>query len=640
MTNSCVTPTPITIENGARGIEAPYAVMVYLHGESYEWNSGNHYDGRVLASFGHVIFITVNFRLGLLGFLRAGSGVDTPLAMGDVMAALRWIKENIGSFGGDPKRVTLMGHDTGAALANLLLISPQAKGLFCRVALVSGSILSPWAISQDPIGLRERVSNELGCKNSAPNKEDLVRCLRGLPLSAIINLRPTPPRFLTAIGPWTSRVEPSVAVEGAGEPFLSSQLLLGTTSTESYLDLNNQDIQYGIEEDQRNRVLRTYVRNAYVYHLNEIFSTVRNEYTDWEKPIQHPINLRDSTLEALSDGHTVAPLLRLAYLHSRRGAPTYFYHFNYQTKESDYPQRLGSVRGEDVNYLLGLPLVGGYPYFPQNYTSQDHKVAESVLIFFTNFAKTGDPNEPRRQEGISSHGKEKGRHRGFQWDLYEPATQLYLSLSTKPRMKSHYRGHKMAIWLNLIPQLHQPGDQDVSMRHHHFHERANHYYSGAIRGESFTRVPPTVGSGSTSLPGEPLECPPNVTGASDEPLSLSDLGPPLAADTAGRDDETDVLEKHYYSTSTAFGVTVGVGCLLLVLNLLIFSAIYYQRRRQNSSRESASAAQNEQLEIKTLSECSSVRVPVKQPPVPPVRTSSVPPPGTVKKRVQIQEISV
>ena len=80
------------------------------------------------------------------------------------------------------------------------------------------------------------------------------------------------------------------------------------------------------------------MRNAYVYHLNEIFSTVRNEYTDWEKPIQHPINIRDSTMEALSDGHTVAPLLRLGYLHSRRGAPTYFYHFNYQTKETDYPQ--------------------------------------------------------------------------------------------------------------------------------------------------------------------------------------------------------------------------------------------------------------------------------------------------------------
>lgn len=45
-------------------------------------------------------------------------------------------------------------------------------------------------------------------------------------------------------------------------------------------------------------------------------------------------------------------------------------------------------------------------------------------------------------------------------------------------MKSHYRGHKIALWLNLIPQLHQPGDEDVSMRHHHFHEREQHYYAG------------------------------------------------------------------------------------------------------------------------------------------------------------------
>lgn len=51
-------------------------------------------------------------------------------------------------------------------------------------------------------------------------------------------------------------------------------------------------------------------------------------------------------------------------------------------------------------------------------------------------------------------------------------------LAVKPKMKSHYRGHKMAVWLNLIPQLHQPGDEDVSMRHHHFHEREPHYYAG------------------------------------------------------------------------------------------------------------------------------------------------------------------
>lgn len=52
--------------------------------------------------------------------------------------------------------------------------------------------------------------------------------------------------------------------------------------------------------------------------------------------------------------------------------------------------------------------------------------------------------------------------------------------ASKPKMRSHYRGHKMAVWLNLIPQLHQPGD-DVSMRHHHFHEREPHFYAGELR---------------------------------------------------------------------------------------------------------------------------------------------------------------
>lgn len=51
-------------------------------------------------------------------------------------------------------------------------------------------------------------------------------------------------------------------------------------------------LQYGLEEEQRNRLLRTFVRNAFSFHLNEIFSAVRNEYTDWDKPIQHPINIR------------------------------------------------------------------------------------------------------------------------------------------------------------------------------------------------------------------------------------------------------------------------------------------------------------------------------------------------------------
>ena len=56
-----------------------------------------------------------------------------------------------------------------------------------------------------------------------------------------------------------------------------------------------------------------------------------------------------------------------------------------------------------------------------------------------------------------------------------------LSTAQKPKMKSHYRGHKMALWLNLIPQLHQPGDEEVSMKHHHFRERGEQYYAGKTK---------------------------------------------------------------------------------------------------------------------------------------------------------------
>lgn len=66
---------------------------------------------------------------------------------------------------------------------------------------------------------------------------------------------------------------------------------------ESYLEFNAQDLEFGFNESRRDRILRTFVRNAYYYHLNEIYSTLKNEYTDWDKPIQNPLSVRDATLE-------------------------------------------------------------------------------------------------------------------------------------------------------------------------------------------------------------------------------------------------------------------------------------------------------------------------------------------------------
>ncbi|KAK0040275.1 neuroligin-4 X-linked, partial [Biomphalaria pfeifferi] len=101
------------------------AVMVFVHGESYQTGTGNAYEGSVLASFGDVIVVTLNYRLGVLGFLSTGDqSAMGNYALLDVIQALLWLKENIPSFNGDPQRVTLFGHGTGAAIVNLLLLSP------------------------------------------------------------------------------------------------------------------------------------------------------------------------------------------------------------------------------------------------------------------------------------------------------------------------------------------------------------------------------------------------------------------------------------------------------------------------------------------------------------------------------------
>ncbi|KAL1124006.1 hypothetical protein AAG570_001776, partial [Ranatra chinensis] len=208
--------------------------------------------------------------------------------------------------------------------------------LLHRVVLLSGSGLSPWAVQSSPLSVKRRVAEQTGCHGDLA-EEDLAPCLRAKPLEELLRVRLDPPRFLPGFAPFPDGAVLSLAgnVPDAG---LSSDLLFGLTTTESYLDLSAQDLEYGFNETRRDRILRTFVRNSYYFHLNEIFSTLKNEYTDWERPVQNPLNVRDATLEVLSDGHTVAPLVKLGYLHASKGGHTYFLHFDHQSGERDFPQ--------------------------------------------------------------------------------------------------------------------------------------------------------------------------------------------------------------------------------------------------------------------------------------------------------------
>ncbi|KOX80400.1 Neuroligin-1 [Melipona quadrifasciata] len=372
-----------------------HPVVLYIHGESYDWGSGNPYDGSVLASYTDQVIVTMNYRLGVLGFLNANMAPQTKARVAnyglmDQIAALQWVKEHIALFGGDPNNVTLMGQGTGAACVHFLAISPTVvRGLFKRAILLSGSALSSWAVVEDPVSYAMKLAKAVNCsipEDLLKDNELIVDCLRDRSLDELMQVDVQPPTFLSAFGPSVDGVVikpdfqkdllsymgpefqgfgplPKKAEHGA--PITSNNkydLLFGVTTSEALWKFAEKDVQQGFEGERRDRIIRTYVRNAYVYHLTEIFYTVVNEYTDWERTVQHPVNTKDACVQALSDAQFVAPLVQTGDLFTLRHtkkpnnphiAPipesekeplpkTYFYVFDYQMKDGDYPQRCGA----------------------------------------------------------------------------------------------------------------------------------------------------------------------------------------------------------------------------------------------------------------------------------------------------------
>ena len=112
-------------------------VLVFVHGGGFSSGGGSRwYDGSSLARTGNVVVVTVNYRLSLWGNLSA-PGVPGNNAVRDVLAALHWISENIGAFGGDAGNVTLSGQSAGAAITRFLTMSVEAQGLFARAIMLS-----------------------------------------------------------------------------------------------------------------------------------------------------------------------------------------------------------------------------------------------------------------------------------------------------------------------------------------------------------------------------------------------------------------------------------------------------------------------------------------------------------------------
>lgn len=270
-------------------------------------------------------------------------------------------------------------------------------GYFHRAILHSGSALSPWALVRNPEKYAQEVAKAVNCPTNSMSQ--LSDCLRERPLDDFNKVNIRSQDYLSIFGPTIDGVtilgEPQKLMKDYGDVFSKFDVIMGTTKVEVLSPFTAGDMQFGLEADRRDNILRTFLTSNYEYHLNEIFALLVNEYTDWTRSAQHPVNTRDATMEILGDALVVAPLVMTGNLHaSHNRQKTFFYNFAYQSRDGDFPRRLGCFQGEELPYVFGAPFSEsqGTSIFYRNYTKAEKSLSETVMTYWTNFAKTGSAN--------------------------------------------------------------------------------------------------------------------------------------------------------------------------------------------------------------------------------------------------------
>ncbi|KJZ70615.1 hypothetical protein HIM_10003 [Hirsutella minnesotensis 3608] len=164
-------------------------VAVYFYGGAFMVgaNSMIDYDGGNFASRNDVVIVTVNYRLGALGFLATDSLVDGSLSIKDQIQALRWVRDRIAAFGGDPDQVTIFGQSAGGQSTVALMSSSSAKGLFHRAIVQSAPVDFPWYPREVYSKIvTPAIAGVVGC-NGTKTEMDLVSCLQAVPASSYVN---------------------------------------------------------------------------------------------------------------------------------------------------------------------------------------------------------------------------------------------------------------------------------------------------------------------------------------------------------------------------------------------------------------------------------------------------------------------
>ena len=345
-----------------------YPVMVYLHGGSNIAGSATESVSTGAALVGHgVVFVSVDYRLGIFGFLRSPElDAESPrhtsgdYGLMDQIAALEWVKRNIAAFGGDPARVMLFGQSAGSVDTGLLMASPRARGLFSRALEESGQV----------VGLMPTATKEESEQAWAPVVKQLggtLAAMRAAPLAEVMkadkDAPKTPPEAFwghrgASVDEWNLTELPAKTfAEGREAPV---PLVIG---------VNVQEIvSKGMSASWVEHLMTANVGAEDAKELEAIYAA----------PGADPL-LGDVGARYQTDRDFRCPVVQVAEWHASHGFPTYVYQF-----DRPDPGQGGAQHSSELMYV--------FHYLPTTATPEDKAIGAMVESYWTTFAKTGSPS--------------------------------------------------------------------------------------------------------------------------------------------------------------------------------------------------------------------------------------------------------
>ncbi|KAE9549108.1 hypothetical protein FO519_007680 [Halicephalobus sp. NKZ332] len=419
-----------------------YPVVVFIHGGGFQSGSSADYPQEaILNNFvsRKIIFISVNYRLGPLGFLSTGDGVlPGNFGLWDLILALKWVKLNAKVFGGDPENIMLMGQGSGAAAASLLALSPRTEGLFNKVFLMSGTAITPGAVRNTAVNATWALSDTLQCRSA--NSSEVLDCfkkmLRDEILDAVEGSGSEPleyEKFVPIVDGLGGIIPEPPEVLATYRPKIS--IMLGTTRDESALrilimnekKLNVSTLNRKMAEDMVDTLTRGY--SDFVNHPL-IAEGCKQEYV-WTKtdPSAEVEVLYESMLKMYSHFWYDAPTSRLANYYVKQRVPVFLYSFDHVSENFNTDR---AFHGCDEIFLFEIEPRFLVTRKDKNW-QLDKRVTEIFAEMIVNYLKYDDPTP--ESSGLS-----------FNWTRMVENELNYLSITDSPSMEVGFRWQGHVFW--------------------------------------------------------------------------------------------------------------------------------------------------------------------------------------------------